>query len=431
MPLRSPFLTDFLTSYTLDDVLYMGPRFPIYRIFADPLTIDVITPTVPRWTPIDPRKSPISLKTMRRIRMRLQRRGATPGSRRLRQAERRIRVDIAADFSLFRRAMGAPLFRAAARFTHYSFAIARACQEIPQLTDIALSRPWLAMLMVADQKTDTWAEVIARVSQEVRLRQRHILSLHGFPNIKGATGRIPASACDPAQIDGLRQTLSSEPILNRFRHERVFNTGVLGLYADSRLLELVMPSFLSELSTSADHEHAILHLRTYRSVMDSARIPPRRWGKVGSLTEFCERYFALLDNRAIRLASTTFPPTSPLPDTDVVRRIADGRELLKVALTFENCVFSRERIRSIVCGKRFMHVCYGGLGLEPVVFEVARDKDGRFVITEIEGKPSHRAPDVRTVAMISRWARTFQVFMKPKPNDDQMTLFQIDDDLPF
>jgi hypothetical protein len=407
----------------------IGPIRPIYHI-SNSLKCHVFSAARPEWIEIDPRDCPVDISIARKVALHIHKeaRHKTVRWRRLGNRERQRRVDMSLDIVALQRAVGKQEFNTASKFAHSSFAIVRLLKDLPTAISWVRTQPMLTMIVLA--QTCAWDSVVEAAAKAIVTDRRETLRAFGFPpECASAMARIGPEIASINHVDGLRRALQDASIRRSFCHHREFCHPALSIFADPSLFPMLTPNFLASL-TPADTD-VVRQVELISKVVQILGIEtPMRFGSRNRLAESFDRYYGILDDRALLRKHGLRPfPTCPVPMPSDVRFIESVSSLLRTAMVFENCLFSLSRVRQMARGARAVfEICRSEFA--PTLFEIVRHSDG-WQLGEIAGMPDARTPDDAVVRFVYRLCRTTGIVIRPA-KFEQLELWEDGNpDIPF
>jgi hypothetical protein len=161
-------------------------------------------------------------------------------------------------FAALRNEIPEEIARVAEPFGSHQWALMVLLHEQPRAMDLAVGNPVLAYALAnSDQLRGTPLEAAAvQALWYCNRKQRDLLEWLGFPGTEAMVRlirKIPPESASPSILRRLRVVIKAhEGILELLSHLRVVNVAVLELVTNRRLLDLVTPKLLLEVSAQDD-----------------------------------------------------------------------------------------------------------------------------------------------------------------------------------
>ena len=288
------------------------------------------------------------------------------------------------------------------------FQVLQAFWRYPEIIEIAQSNPLLAFMaaiqscwcrpLEGDSKSDTRS-----VLRQKRLR---ILEWLGFENPTKSTVRIlanvPACACRPDLIDGLRETLDNPVLARRLGFLQRINVGALAVAAERSLLSLVSDAFLQSVAQDDGENTAprtAKKLAAYQRLVAADILPsqPKVIGSQKQLQFLLATAAGHVQPPEIEEFGLAFP-SPPFEDTPQIQAIFSPEEAIVEGIMQANCVGTL--LPSLAAGKLFL---YRVLSPERATLSIRR-KSGIWSIDALETEESHRVSD-ETRTFVQKWLR--------------------------
>lgn len=161
-------------------------------------------------------------------------------------------------FAALRNELPEEIARVAELFGSHQWALMVLLHEQPRAMDLAASNPVLAYALAnSDQLRGTRPEAAAvQALWYCRRKQRVLLEWLGFPGSEALVRlvrKIPPESATPSVLRRLKDAVVADKrVLELLTHLRVVNAAVLELVINQRLLDLVTPKLLLEVSAQDD-----------------------------------------------------------------------------------------------------------------------------------------------------------------------------------
>jgi len=232
-----------------------------------------------------------------------------------------------------------------AKYRHYN--LLRLCERVPGGTDICNSNPALAYSLASIWIFHNTTKPLRTVRSLVRKRQKDIAGWLGFPPTQFAVNVLKKVSRDAITVDRilkLRGLLAAGECMwgKTLAHVPRINTGVIRLVTEQLPRQLVRPSLVLEVASTAEEEafsntcSDIKEIVLFAQLLNNHKVPPpfREITQVKSVhAEFKE----MVKQRRKFIAPF---PTPPLPAKDGFQPITTPGELFDVSLhDFSNCGF--------------------------------------------------------------------------------------------
>lgn len=360
-----------------------------------------------------------------------------------------IAAQKAAAFAAFRAALPSDMVRVADPFGSHQWPLLLLLYEQPRAMDLAISNPVLAYCLANNDQfrgTRIEAASLQAICHSHR-KQRAVLDWLGFPGTEAMVRlmrKIPPESATPSLLRRLRNAIKDDNrVLILLNHLRVVNASVLELVINQRLLDVVTPKLLLEVSgQDADsgglstgdailgalallHEiapgrlvkpfNSIRQVRLFQQEVDTEypqhllrQEEARRLAEEDRLRQrAAARQQMLAETRRQRkeqaaLARCPFPGP-PVPGTPDIIPLTSADQVRSEGREQQHCVGSY--VRRIILNETYI---YRVMAPERATLSIVRGATGCWQRSELKAKRNQKVEDA-TVRQVDTWLARYRV----------------------